>query len=420
MERPPANGPTGIRVILGDRRVVVVTGVVFVIMLGFGIVLPILPLFAQSYGVDDAGAGLLVASFAFARLGFDLVAGPLVDRFGERKSATAGILVVAVSAALTGLAPTFALAVLMRGLGGGGSAVLFAALYSYILKIVPKERMARTLSVFYGAFNVGAFAGAPIAGVIAHTISLRAPLFVYAAVLAVSAVLYMKLVPDPPHTTSLPEPARALADRELGLVRATTGRVAELLRSRAFVTVIVVNMAFFWVIAAVYDTLVPLFAADQLRMSELTIGWAVSVALVTEFIALYPAGKVADQAGRKPVLLVSLAALGIAIAAVGWSPTPVIFAAVLGLLGFASGVAGVPPAAMLSDVVQGEGSGTAVGVFRFAGDLGFVLGPLAAGFSSEAWGFRGAFALAAIPPLVALLFVALTPETLRRGATEPA
>ena len=415
-EQPPA---AGIRDILGDRRVMVVTGVVFVIMLGFGIVLPILPLFAKSYGVGEAGAGLLVASFAFTRLAFDLAAGPIVDRFGERLSATAGILVVAVSSALTGWAPTFVIACVMRAAGGAGSAVLFAALYSYLLKIVPKDRMARTLGIFYGAFNVGVFAGAPLAGVIAHAISLRAPLFVYAGVLGVSALLYLRFVPDPPAIDRPVEPVGALAEREVGFVRGVMGRVGGLLRQRAFVTVIVVNMAFFWFVAGVYDTLLPLFADEVLGMSEIAIGWVVSIALVTEFVSLYPAGKMADQVGRKPVMLVALAALTVMIAVLGWSPTPVVFAALLGLLGFASGVAGVPPAAMLSDITPGEGSGTAVGVFRFAGDLGFVLGPVAAGASSELLGFRWAFALAATLPLIALVFVSVTPETLQRS-TEPA
>jgi MFS family permease len=402
--------PTGIRLIFADRRVMVVTGVVFVIMLGFGIVLPTLPLFAQSLGVDDAGAGLLVSSFAFTRLAFDLFAGPLVDRFGERLSATAGILVVAVSSFATGLAPTFALAVAGRAFGGGGSAVLFAALYSYLLKVVPQERMARTLGVFYGAFNVGVFAGGPIGGFIAHAISLRAPLFVYGGVLVVSAVLYLRLVPDPP--------ARATGRaRESDALRA---RVVGLLRQRAFVTTIVLNMALLWVIAGVYDTLVPLFAHDGLGMSEVAIGGAIGIALATEFVSLYPAGKIADRAGRKPLLLFALTALAVLIPAAGWSGSPVVLVAFLGLLGFASGSAIVPPAAMLSDVVGTDGSGTAVGIFRFAGDLGFVLGPLVSGAASQAFGYKTAFALGAVPPLVGLAFLLVTPETLRRPVSEPA
>jgi MFS family permease len=85
----------------------------------------------------------------------------------------------------------------------------------------------------------------------------------------------------------------------------------------------------------------------------------------------------------------------------------------VGLLGVASGYAGVPPAPMLADVTPAELKGTAVAVFRFMGDLGFVFGPLVAGATADAWGFRGAFAISAVPALVALALVASIRETRR-------
>ena len=69
---------------------------------------------------------------------------------------------------------------------------------------------------------------------------------------------------------------------------------------------------------------------------------------------------------------------------------------------------------MLADVIPRPESPIAVGVFRFAGDLGFTIGPLVAGFVASAFGFRTAFVVTAIPTLGALLFVLATPETLRR------
>lgn len=60
-----------------------------------------------------------------------------------------------------------------------------------------------------------------------------------------------------------------------------------------------------------------------------------------------------------------------------------------------------------------------MGVFRFCGDLGFVLGPLVAGVTASSLGFKGAFGVVAIPVLVALVFVLRTPETLRPGEAAP-
>jgi MFS family permease len=179
------------------------------------------------------------------------------------------------------------------------------------------------------------------------------------------------------------------------------------------VPVLVTNFAYLWMVAVVFDTLVPLFASDELGLSTVGIGVLFAVALAAEFVVLYPAGGAADQHGRKPVLVPALAGLAVATAAVGWAPTPLLLGILLAVLGVMSGTAGVPPGAMLSDVAPTQASGTAVGVFRFCGDLGFTLGPLLAGWSVPALGFRWAFALAAVPTVVALGLILRTPETLR-------
>ncbi len=86
----------------------------------------------------------------------------------------------------------------------------------------------------------------------------------------------------------------------------------------------------------------------------------------------------------------------------------------MALLGIGSGSVAVAPAAMLSDVVPERESGTAVGLFRFFGDLGFVFGPLVAGVTASAFGFKGAFATMALPLALAMALVVRSPETLTR------
>jgi MFS family permease len=401
------------RTIISDRPVRVVMLIVFVIMLGFGIIAPILPLYARSFGVGYDAAGLLISSFAFTRLIFDLIAGPIVDRFGERMAATSGVMFVGASSIATAFAPNFPMAVLFRGLGGAGSSVLFAALYSYLLRMVPKRRMARTLGVFFGAFNIGFIAGGPIGGILAHQFGLASPLLFYAGLCFLSGLLYLRFMPDSPHVVESKSPDAAA---QPALWRRTRETILKLLGTRAFVTAIVLNMAFFWMVAGGYDTLVPLFGREGLGMSTVGIGAVLAVAVATEFTVLYPAGIAADRFGRKHVLIPSLTGLAIMTAVLGLASGPVAFGILLGLLGFMSGSAAPLPATLLSDVSPDEGSGTAVGVFRFCGDLGFVFGPLVAGVTASALGFKGAFAVCALPVVVALILVIRTPETLRRQA----
>jgi MFS family permease len=99
----------------------------------------------------------------------------------------------------------------------------------------------------------------------------------------------------------------------------------------------------------------------------------------------------------------------------GWATTPVMLGVLMGVLGLTSGSAASGPAAMLADVAPADRSGTAVGLFRFSGDLGFVLGPLVAGVVAGSFGFKWAFAAMAAPVVVAMVLVARTPETLRKS-----
>lgn len=399
-------------VIFRDPAIRTILLIVFVIMMGFGIVAPILPLYARSFGVDYGAAGLLISSFAFTRLAFDLVSGPTVDKLGERVSMAVGVIVVGVTSVFVALARTFALAVVFRAAGGAGSSLMFAAVYSYMFKVVPKDRMARTFGVFFGFFNMGVIAGGPIGGVLAHFWGLRAPILSYAVILFVSGGLYLRFTRDPaPRETSEEEPTPL----ESGW-RATIERLMVLLRRREFVTTIMLNLAYLSVVAGVLDTLVPLFGRDHLHMSTLAIGGVYAAAITTELAVLYHAGSVADRRGRRSVLLPGLVGLILTVVAIGWAGSPLMLAALVGLWGVASGYAGVMPSAMLSDVVPDRGSGTAIGVHRFFGDLGLIAGPLVAGFTTRAAGFKVAFGVAAVLPLMALLLALRTPETLRRPA----
>jgi MFS transporter, DHA1 family, multidrug resistance protein len=83
------------------------TGVAFMVALGFGLVAPALPLFAREFGVGNAAAGAVVSVFALMRLVMAPFVGRLVNAVGERVLLAAGIGVVAVSSALAGLSQSY-------------------------------------------------------------------------------------------------------------------------------------------------------------------------------------------------------------------------------------------------------------------------------------------------------------------------
>jgi DHA1 family multidrug resistance protein-like MFS transporter len=398
-----------------DPAVRVAVGVTLVTMLGFGLIVPVLPLYARSFGVGAAEVGLLNTTFALARLAFDLVAGPLADRFGERRMATLGSVVVGVSSALAAVAPNFGLLVLFRGIGGAGSSILFAAIMSYLIHTVPPNRMARTMSFFFASFLLGTGLGQPIGGLIAEAFGLASPLWFYAGACLISAGLTLRFLSDaarPAHEHPPPgTPAEVLAGSE-GPVAAAWGRARALLRIPGFATALAANAVLFWVLGAVRLTLVPLFARDEVGLSEAGIGLVLGAAAAGQLAVMWRGGTVADVRGRKAALVPGLALLIGSVAVLGLATEPWALAALLAMMGVASGFAGVVPAAIVADVAPKRISGAAVGLFRFAGDVGFVFGPVVTGLVADLAGFGAAFVAAALPLAVVLVAAVRMPETL--------
>jgi MFS family permease len=389
--------PGTLRAILSDRSVASVVALALLVNLGTGMVLPILPLYARSFGVAYGAAGLLVGAYYFARLVFDLAAGAVVDRLGVGSSAALGLVVLAAGALLTGLSPRFELALITWAAAGAGAAVVWAAMYNALIRSVPKARMARALSLFYGAFNGGLVAGGLLGGLIAGRLGLAAPLFFLAVIALGLAGPMQRWLPA--RAAGAGPPVSGLAIRRLFRIPGYAAAVMSLLAS-------------LWFFGAVFNTLVPLFARDILHLSPTGIGILFAVALAAEFLVYYPAGTWADSRGRKFVLIPSLAGLAVVCLVIGWADNTILFAMLLVLIGAASGFAGVPPAAVLADVLPENQSASGVAVFRFGGDIGFTLGPLLAGFTAAGFGFKAAFAVAGIPSLIALVVVAMGRETL--------
>jgi MFS family permease len=179
------------------------------------------------------------------------------------------------------------------------------------------------------------------------------------------------------------------------------------------VAVLAANGAYLWVTGAVFGTLLPLFlhAREGAGLSLAGTGAALAVATFTEFAVLFPAGKSTDRRGRRAVLLPGLAAYALVTAALGFARATPMLLVTLAALGVGSGYAGVPPAPMLSDITPEGMSGPAVAVFRFVGDVGFVLGPLVAGWAATRYGFATAFALSATPCALALALLVGVRET---------
>ncbi|MSV65505.1 MAG: MFS transporter, partial [Actinobacteria bacterium] len=95
----------------------------FLVAIGFGLIIPAIPIFASSFGVNKTAIGLIVSAFAVMRFSSGLVSGKLVDRFGERAVLGFGLFMVSFFTLLTALSQSYSQLLIFRTLGGLGSSM---------------------------------------------------------------------------------------------------------------------------------------------------------------------------------------------------------------------------------------------------------------------------------------------------------
>jgi MFS transporter, DHA1 family, tetracycline resistance protein len=163
-------------------------------LVGFGIVLPLLPLYAEDFGAEPFTIGLLVATYSLMQLVFSPLWGRVSDRVGRKPVLIVSLVGSAVGALLTGLAPTLWVLFLGRiidGISGGSISVAQAA----ATDVAPPEQRARLLGLLGAAFGVGFVAG-PALGGLAALGGKPLPFLLAAAIAGVNAVVAIRRLPE--------------------------------------------------------------------------------------------------------------------------------------------------------------------------------------------------------------------------------
>ncbi|MCX6424790.1 MAG: MFS transporter, partial [Actinobacteria bacterium] len=170
------------------REVAVLSAVAFCVALGFGILLPALPVFARTFDVSALQASAVISVFALARFVTAPVAGAMVDRLGERMILGTGLFIVAGSSLAAGFSQSYLQLIMFRGVGGLGSSMFSVSALALLLRVVENAQRGRASSVFQGGFLLGGVAGPAVGGLVVAW-SIRAPFFVYAATLIVAGIV---------------------------------------------------------------------------------------------------------------------------------------------------------------------------------------------------------------------------------------
>ena len=371
--------------------------IAFFVMVGFGVVIPVLPVFVRSFDVGYTEVGAVISAFALMRLVASPFCGKLIDWGGERTILAVGIGIVAVSSAMVGIAQSYLEVLLLRGAGGIGSAMFSISAMTLLLGTTDRSMRGRAVGFYQGGFLIGGMAGPALGGLLA-IISLRAPFFFYAGTLLVAGAV------------------------GLAFLRPSSGEVAEaasepvpvipfrrVLADPRFRAACLANFASGWASLGVRSALVPVLVVEVLHRTELWTGIAFAIAAVAQTLALGPAGKFVDTVGRRPAIIGAYALAAAVMVAIPFAGDIWMLTALLCVYGIAAAFMGTAPAAAVGDAAGGR-SGQPVAIFSAFSDLGAIVGPLAAGALLDALSYQAAFGSAVVLMLAASVYALRMPR----------
>ncbi|MEV8376382.1 MFS transporter [Kribbella sp. NPDC056861] len=379
------------------REVYVLSVVGGCVMLGLGLILPVLPVYAATFGATPTDIGVLVALFAFLRLATSPFCGRLGRRFGERRVLVAGLLLCAVSSGLTAFAGSFGQLLLFRGLGGVGSVLFSVSALAMLLTIAPAEQRGRASAVFEAGFLLGGISGPALGGLLA-LVSLSTPFAVYAVLLLATAVLALAVLRT--ERTAGAAPGREVI------------RLAVLLQDRRYPVACLAALSQGWVLFGLRSALVPTVVVAW-GHDVAWVGWAFTISAVVQAVLIMPAGRIVDQVGRRPAMIAGTAVSAAAITGLVFADGYALLVILLSLYAAGSALLNAAPAALVGDVVAGR-AGSGVAVFSMCTDVGAVVGPVVVGLIAERVSIAAAFASGAVLLVVALV-ASLTLTTVRNS-----
>ena len=368
------------------REVYVLGLVAFCVAVGFGVLLPVLPVFARSFGVGNAEVGAVISAFALMRLISSPFCGWLIKVLSERIIMATGIFIVAISSALAGVSRSYVQLLVLRGVGGIGSAMFTVSAFTLLLTSVEAGVRGRAAGFFQGGFLIGGITGPAVGGALA-AISITAPFFFYAGTLVVAGTAGLVLLR---HRSAKPEDETTESAVPFRAV----------LRDARYQAACFSNLAQGWTSFGVRSSLVPVLVVELLHRPASWTGIAFAIAAVAQTIAVGPAGRFTDTVGRRPAMILGGTLAAVSIMAVPFAPNIWLLIVVLSAYGIASAFLGTAPAAAVGDAA-GSRSGTAVAVFSMCSDIGAIIGPLVAGLLADVLSYPAAFGVGAALMLVA-------------------
>lgn len=396
MTRPP----------LGDVRILVWMCVLIGInQLGFGSVVPVLPLYARSFGVSQAAIGLSIAVYGLARFLVAVPVGQLSDRLGRRPALALGGLVTAAGNLLCAYAPNYPIFVGARFVAGAGAAFVLTAGQIVLADITTPAGRGRAMAIYQGSFLFAVGLGPFPGGVLAEQFGLAAPFVAYSVAGSLAAVVGWLRIPET-MTLRSREAASSFPPPPFG------GQLRILATRIGFLLVSLVSFASAFTRTGALFNVIPILGQDRLRLSPDRIGFALALGSLAGFGLAYPAGVLVDRYGRKTVIVPATLLASASLLLFLLAPSYAWFLAAALVWSIAQGVGGAAPTAYAADVAPPRMNAAAMSLYRTLADSGYVVGPIVLGLITDGFGVEAALVTGAgLLAGVGILFAWRAPES---------
>ena len=384
-----------------------------ILAFGRGMLIPILPLYAKSFGVTYGLVGLVLATEGIGRLVGDIPGGLLLGRFSRKTVMVFGVSLVVLSLFPLYWAQEIWHVIACRFVAGFGGAMWNLSRHAYITGVTARSQRGRILATFGGINRIGTFVGPAVGGLIASLLDLRTPFLVYAAVGLFVPLLSAVTLEDTEGEEDRPAQAGFLGHlRALGEVIKTQRKV---------LATAGLGQMFAQMIRAGRQIVVPLFASDVLGFTPGAIGTVISISGFLDMAMFYPAGLIMDRFGRKFAVVPCFLVQGIGMGLIPLTSTFTGLLLATCLLGVGNGIGSGSMMTLGADLAPKRSVGAFLGVWRLIGDGGGMGAPLGVGAVADLLGLSAAtFVTAGFGVLAAAIFASLVPETLRpEGHEQP-
>lgn len=334
------------------------------------LLLPVLPLYAQSFNIPYSLVGLVLAGDALGMIAGDLPAGMLMRRIGQKRAMSAGLVLTGVSTAGLFLAPSIAWVVVLRAAAGLGVALFGVSRHYFLTEMAPPATRGRIISLFGGLFRLGRTLGPVVGGAMAVAFGLRASFLLFGAICLVALLIVILLLPN----------LEVAADGDVELVISPFAHFWRMLREQRHVIATAgLGFLFMQFVRSGPSVIIPLYGANVLGLDVQTIGIVLSVSAALDMALFYPAGIIMDRRGRRYTIIPSALALsfGLVILPFTYNLNTLLMAGML--LGLGNGLGSGAMITTGADLAPKRGRSEFLGAWNLVGDIGATGGPLAVG-----------------------------------------